>query len=78
MAEKLLWKEANVGGGRGKETLASCSHFRCRGNLSAVCVASAQQCASDSPDPGDKQTPKEQRPPRNTQETEIISEDKAP
>lgn len=60
MAEKLSWKEANVEGAKGEEMLASCSHFRCRGNLSAACVASAQQCASDSPDPGDKQTPRKQ------------------
>lgn len=57
MAEKWLWKEATVGGGRGWGMLAGRGHFRCRGNLSAVCVASAQQCASDSPDPGDRQTP---------------------
>lgn len=25
--------------------------FRCRGNPSVACVASAQQCASDSPNP---------------------------
>lgn len=32
--------------------LVLCSSFRCRGSPSAACVASAQQCASDSPDPG--------------------------
>lgn len=69
---KQMWE-----GGNRKEMLARCSHFRCRGNLSAVCVASAQQCASDSPDPGDKQIPKEQWPPRNIQEIGNTSEDKA-
>lgn len=46
-------------GGRGKGeskegdagSLQSLQSFRCRGNPSAACVASAQQCASDSPDP---------------------------
>lgn len=60
MVEKLSWKEANMGGGRGEEMLVSSSHFRCRGSLSAVCVASAQQCASGSPGPGDKKTQKGQ------------------
>lgn len=46
-------------GGNGEEVLASSSHFRCRGNLSAACVASAQQCASGSPGPGDKQGQKD-------------------
>ena len=58
MAEKWAWKEANVEGRKGKEMLARCNHFRCHGNLLAACVASARQCASDSPDPGDKQKPK--------------------
>lgn len=42
--------------------------FRCHGNPSAACVASAQQCASDSPDPvkGQKQVTKTNK----TRETE--------
>lgn len=39
------------GGGRKEGMLVLCRCSRCRGNPSAACVASAQQCASGSPDP---------------------------
>lgn len=48
-------EEARNKGRRRKEghagAVQSQRGFRCRGNPSAVCVASAQQCASDSPVP---------------------------
>lgn len=54
--EGWSWKEAKGWEGKEgrREMLVLCSRFRCRGNPSAACVASAQQCASDSPDPGTK------------------------